>query len=329
VTFRVTDIMRGYWAQRILWDIGGALSFRRPSVDQIRNVHDYLEDFESELQLYSEAGKLTHFLQHWTSPATSLRDRIYDLFSAMEAHEFIAAGDRELVALWLGDLERIGYVFPEVTPWVRETAVEEAREAAVRGSTPDFAAQVDWLGFKCQGKGKPVFNETLLVVVFNSPFYQLIPTFEDVYKQFFPHIVYYGPIRPGEEDPRVTQIDIGVGEIGYRAFMHAIDQNPGYSGYLWTNDVRPLPRLYRQGFITNTGRGDEPLRPGDAADRRFLAVQVLPPGLWRLPTRSAVRRGLPLVGVRPQGHRRRLGSRIRPAAARISDARRGGEPVPD
>ena len=35
VTFRATDIMRGYWCQRMLWDIGAVLAFGPPTVDQV------------------------------------------------------------------------------------------------------------------------------------------------------------------------------------------------------------------------------------------------------------------------------------------------------
>jgi hypothetical protein len=47
-TMRVCDIWRGYWAQRLLWEINGKISFTEPTVVQHRNVHtlmrDYLDD---------------------------------------------------------------------------------------------------------------------------------------------------------------------------------------------------------------------------------------------------------------------------------------------
>ena len=39
-------------------------------------------------------------------------------------------------------------------------------------------------------------------------------------------------------DDRVTQVDIGEGELGYRALEHAYTHRPGFQSYLYTNDVR-------------------------------------------------------------------------------------------
>ncbi|MDX1748084.1 MAG: hypothetical protein R3324_19295, partial [Halobacteriales archaeon] len=52
VTFRFTDILRGYVAQRGLWAAGKRLGFTGPSVVQDRNVHDLMADFESEIPCY-------------------------------------------------------------------------------------------------------------------------------------------------------------------------------------------------------------------------------------------------------------------------------------
>ena len=80
VTFRVCDIWRGYLVERLLWDIDAALSFVGPRVIQYRNPHDYLDDFASELQLYSDAGRLISFLLSFSDNSTSFSTR-YDTFS--------------------------------------------------------------------------------------------------------------------------------------------------------------------------------------------------------------------------------------------------------
>ena len=45
VSFRFTDILRGYVAQRIMWDYGLRLGFLPPNVFQKRNEHDLMADF--------------------------------------------------------------------------------------------------------------------------------------------------------------------------------------------------------------------------------------------------------------------------------------------
>jgi hypothetical protein len=52
VSFRFTDILRGYVAQRLLWHHGMHLGFTGASVYQDRNPHDLMRDFEDEIPCY-------------------------------------------------------------------------------------------------------------------------------------------------------------------------------------------------------------------------------------------------------------------------------------
>ena len=59
---RVTDIWRAYFTQRLLWDLGMRIAFSLPWVTQIRNVHNILGDFNSEVPLYQQARRTAHAL---------------------------------------------------------------------------------------------------------------------------------------------------------------------------------------------------------------------------------------------------------------------------
>lgn len=62
VDSRVTDIWRGYIAQRIVWEMNSQLIFLSPCVYQKRNIHDFHKDFKQELELYVRAGELVEAL---------------------------------------------------------------------------------------------------------------------------------------------------------------------------------------------------------------------------------------------------------------------------
>jgi hypothetical protein len=47
----VCDIWRSYWAQRLLWEMGSSVMFVSGTVDQVRNAHDYVKDFQDEMQV--------------------------------------------------------------------------------------------------------------------------------------------------------------------------------------------------------------------------------------------------------------------------------------
>ncbi|MCH7667824.1 MAG: hypothetical protein IIC71_01270, partial [Acidobacteria bacterium] len=63
VTFRFTDILRGWVAQRCIWMLGGRLAFSSATVFQDRNEHDLLIDFESEIPVYLDTYKVLSALE--------------------------------------------------------------------------------------------------------------------------------------------------------------------------------------------------------------------------------------------------------------------------
>lgn len=119
VSFRVCDIWRGYWQQRMLWEMGSVLSFSSPIVYQERNEHDLYKDYEEEEDLYKKSGKLVRFLLNkWTPPPKSSRfeEVLLDLSYEMYVHGFWGYEDVILTAAWIEDLHNIvGYEFPELS----------------------------------------------------------------------------------------------------------------------------------------------------------------------------------------------------------------------
>ena len=115
VAFRVCDIWRGYWTQRLLWEINGNLAFFPPNAFTVRNSHDYLADFIDEKQLYHESSSYVKFLSEWKSSKESFFDRIVELSYDMADRKFWGYEDVELVKTWLTDLIKIGYKPPTVT----------------------------------------------------------------------------------------------------------------------------------------------------------------------------------------------------------------------
>ena len=117
--FRVCDIWRGYWGQRLLWEIGGNLAFFPPNAIQVRSAHNYLDDFIDEKALYHDAGRLVKFLIKWRSNKKDFFSRVQDLSSAMVDEKFWDEGDARLTEAWLSDLISVGYKQPQLIAQVR------------------------------------------------------------------------------------------------------------------------------------------------------------------------------------------------------------------
>lgn len=113
-TFRVCDIWRGYWAQRLAWEVGGTLTFSTASVYQDRNEHDYTLDYADEIDLYNDAGRLVKFLVKWRPPSSvrGFFDIARSLSRDMTAAGFWKSGDIDLVNAWIADLISVGYKEP-------------------------------------------------------------------------------------------------------------------------------------------------------------------------------------------------------------------------
>jgi hypothetical protein len=95
---RVSDIWRSYFAQSVM---KCALVFSSPWVTQIRNVHNYLSDFQSEIPLYTQATSLVDHLSYNKFP--SLSAAFIDAYE----HEILEYSDVALVLAWENDMKRI------------------------------------------------------------------------------------------------------------------------------------------------------------------------------------------------------------------------------
>ena len=115
---RVSDIWRSYFTQRLLWDTGKHLAFFSPFVVQYRNPHNYLADFDSEMDLYYKTETLIKFLKEWApaDASASLEQRLLDMQIQLYEHGFVEAQDVELTVAWIQDLRCLQYTFPKVSP---------------------------------------------------------------------------------------------------------------------------------------------------------------------------------------------------------------------
>jgi hypothetical protein len=113
-TFRVADIWRGYWVQRLLWDIGSHLVFLPPTAKQERNEHNLMNDFTQEVDLYVKAEALITTLNKWQSSEPNILNRLLDLYQILVKQGFFDQKDLLLAQAWIEDLQNLGYKAPSV-----------------------------------------------------------------------------------------------------------------------------------------------------------------------------------------------------------------------
>lgn len=106
VSMRVSDIWRGYIAQRLLWDIGLVVAFSGPNAYQKRNDHILLRDFMEEYDLYTKSGSLADFLSGWKSPFSSPCESMEFLVGSLIEKQFLKSEELTLLQAWLRDLKK-------------------------------------------------------------------------------------------------------------------------------------------------------------------------------------------------------------------------------
>jgi hypothetical protein len=104
VTFRFTDILRGWIAQPIMWAAGYSLGFIDATVVQERNPHDYTKDFESEIPCYLHGNKIIEAVQNVVDGKLAVSENLKRAYTKL--HEMAIVTDDELTLLdaWLTDV---------------------------------------------------------------------------------------------------------------------------------------------------------------------------------------------------------------------------------
>jgi hypothetical protein len=104
VNFRVTDILRSYVAQPIMWAAGYRLGFLSPTVHQVRNTHDLEADFASELPLYKEVERILELVREPVRPEASISDNLYNVYHHLADEAIVEEAELDILSAWLEDV---------------------------------------------------------------------------------------------------------------------------------------------------------------------------------------------------------------------------------
>ena len=106
VSFRFTDILRGYIAQRLLWVQGLRLGFTAPTVYQNRNAHNILDDFRDEISCYLNVRDVIDLLEEFTCDHSEV-SLILDIYKLLSSKNIVGDGEIEILEAWLEDFHQV------------------------------------------------------------------------------------------------------------------------------------------------------------------------------------------------------------------------------
>ena len=105
-TFRMTDIWRSLVAQRCLWELGQGITFHPPEVDQQRNAHDLMRDFEDEIPGYLLNERIARTLADTKLTGDAPTDLVR-CYESLVAADVLGPEELPLVRAWVEDLEAL------------------------------------------------------------------------------------------------------------------------------------------------------------------------------------------------------------------------------
>jgi len=106
VSFRFTDILRSYVAQAIMQVYGWQLGFRDANVIQLRNDHDLLSDFISEIPMY-ERDDIVDLVSSVVSSKYSIYQNLLKAYKELLNHKIVKRLEIEAIRAWISDVNTI------------------------------------------------------------------------------------------------------------------------------------------------------------------------------------------------------------------------------
>lgn len=112
VSTMASDVLRGFWGQRLLWEIGGYVVVYPPTVHRYDKIEAY--PFSEEKDLHVNVGRLIKFLVSWRSNKHRFFEKVLELSHSMAEEGFWTERDVKFTAAWLQDLIAVGYQQPRL-----------------------------------------------------------------------------------------------------------------------------------------------------------------------------------------------------------------------
>jgi STELLO glycosyltransferases len=109
VSMRMTDIWRGFIAERCLYAMGKNIAFRDATVLQERNEHSLIRDFRDEVPGYLHNTRIIEILKglNLSAAPKDCSANLRKCYEALIAAEIVPGQEMSLVDLWIESLERL------------------------------------------------------------------------------------------------------------------------------------------------------------------------------------------------------------------------------
>ena len=104
ISFRFTDILRGYIAQSVINCSSKNWGFFKATSFQERNNHNLLNDFRSEISMYSNMEEIFQIIYESCKNTYSIADNLINCYSSLCKNNFVKNEELKILSAWISDL---------------------------------------------------------------------------------------------------------------------------------------------------------------------------------------------------------------------------------
>ena len=107
VSFRFTDILRGYIAQSVINSSSKNWGFFQATSFQERNDHNLMHDFRSEIFMYSNMEEIFQIIYESCKTTHSIADNLINCYSSLCKNNFVKNTELKILSAWISDLNSL------------------------------------------------------------------------------------------------------------------------------------------------------------------------------------------------------------------------------
>ncbi|KAJ1408974.1 STELLO-like [Sesbania bispinosa] len=238
VSTMASDVLRGYWGQRLLWEVGGYVVVYPPTVHRYDRVEAY--PFSEEKDLHVNVDRLIKYLVSWSSGKHGLFEKILELSYAMAEEHFWTEKDVKLTAAWLQDLIAVGYQQPRLMLVEQERPVAHIGHGDQREFIPQKLSSVH-LGVEEAGtvnyeianliRWRKTFGNVVLILYCSGPVERTALEWRLLYGRIFRTVVIFSE----KKDMGLAVEEVHLDQA-YKHLPKIFDQFSSAEGFLFLQD---------------------------------------------------------------------------------------------
>ncbi|XP_068661944.1 probable glycosyltransferase STELLO2 [Aristolochia californica] len=238
VSSMASDVLRGYWAQRILWEIEGFVVVYPPTIYRYDRIESY--PFSEEKDLHVNVGRLIKFLVSLRTNKPTLFEKILHLSYVMAEEGFWTEQDVRFTAAWLQDLLAVDYQQPRLM----SLELDRPRAQIGHGDRKEFiphklpsvhlgVEEAETVNYEIGNliRWRRNFGNAVLIMFVNGPVNRTALEWRLLYGRIFKTVV----ILSEDKNPDLA-VEYGQLWEAYKYFPKIFDRFKGADGFLFLQD---------------------------------------------------------------------------------------------